>query len=211
MTLLDFRSGGHQGARGSFARNHHDDAIDDWHPDDDWAAGRTARQTASERLTDQDSLLGRAARLTHYLGALVSVTLMISLGIWGYQLVVRDVSGVPVIRAVEGEARIVPDEPGGKLSDRTGLAVNEIAGGAEPSAADKVAIAPAPTALDGQDVAMGALGATARQSAVIEEPVPAPTEAAIALSDAEAAARTAEAQEAARASGVPAVAPGETD
>ena len=57
------------------------------------------------------------------------------------------------------------------LTDRTGLAVNDVAAGTESAPVERVAIAPAPTALDGQDVAMGELGATAREPATIDEVV----------------------------------------
>ena len=139
---------------------------------------------------------------------------MFALAVWGYQLVVRDVSGVPVIRAVEGEARIAPQEPGGMLSDREGLAVNDVAAGTESAPVERVAIAPAPTALDGQDVAMGELGATAREPATIDEVVEPAGAPAIAMTDAETARQAvleAEAEAAAMATGVPAVAPGEAD
>lgn len=221
MTVLDFRSGGYADARdgqlsddapGHATHWHgarHGEPAPEWHPDwhdDDWDATRYAAAGSAARLSDREGVLGRVARLTHYLGALVSVGLMVGLAVWGYQLIVRDVSGVPVIRAVEGEARTAPDEPGGELTDRTGLAVNTVAGGGNAKAADKVAIAPAPTALDGQDVAMGELGATAQNPTVTSEAVEAPAPVAIALTDSEAARLAAEQQAA-----VPAVAPLEAD
>ena len=97
------------------------------------------------------------------MGALVSVALIVILAVWGFKLVVRDVSGVPVIRAIEGAARTAPDNPGGELTDRTGLAVNSVAAGSEAAPVDRVAIAPQATALNGQDVAMGELGASAQE------------------------------------------------
>ena len=215
MTVVDFRSGGYDDSRGSYG--HGDTDIPyrahDWHAED-WDEARFEAQPDGGRLSDRTGVLGRVARLTHYLGALVSVVLMFALAVWGYQLVVRDVSGVPVIRAVEGEARIAPQEPGGMLSDREGLAVNDVAAGTESAPVERVAIAPAPTALDGQDVAMGELGATAREPATIDEVVEPAGAPAIAMTDAETARQAvleAEAEAAAMATGVPAVAPGEAD
>jgi hypothetical protein len=159
MTVVDFRSSG--GLDGSQPqRLAHDypygqDQDQDWR-DEDWDDRQ--QPAAAESL----SLLGRVSRLTHYLGALVSVGLIVILAVWGFKLVVRDVSGVPVIRAVQGEARTAPDNPGGELSDRTGLAVNTVAAGQEPGRVDRVAIAPQSTPLEAQDVAMGTLGATAQ-------------------------------------------------
>ena len=113
---------------------------------------------------------------------------MVSLGVWGYRLVVRDVSGVPVIRAVQGDSRTAPDEPGGQLSERSGLAVNQIAAGTEQRRVSEVAIAPGPVSLTADDVAMGKLGATARPTALTEE-IPADPNArdVVAMSDADAA------------------------
>lgn len=215
MTVVDFRSGGYDDSRGSYG--HGDTDIPyrahDWHAEE-WDELAAEGQPDGARLSDRSGVLGRVARLTHYLGALVSVVLMLALLVWGYQLVVRDVSGVPVIRAVEGEARIAPEEPGGMLSDREGLAVNDVAAGTESAPVERVAIAPAPTALDGQDVAMGELGATAREPAAIDEIIEPAGSPAIAMTDAEAARQAvleAEAEAAAAATGVPAVAPAEAD
>lgn len=218
MTVVDFRSGGYDDARGSQGRGAPDRSFRSHEWDEDWDDAHRALQPEAGRLSDRDGVLGRVARLTHYLGALVSVVLMISLMVWGYQLVVRDVSGVPVIRAVEGEARIAPDEPGGMLSDREGLSVNDVAAGAESAPVERVAIAPAPTALDGQDVAMGELGATAREASVTDEPVEETGAAVVAMTDADAARIAREAEIAAEieaaeaaAAGVSAVAASDAD
>ncbi|WP_134724418.1 SPOR domain-containing protein [Paracoccus luteus] len=220
MTVLDFRAGGYDGARGRAGHGVHDESLDDflahdW-PDEAWDDARPAGAPA--RITDRDSVLGRVARLTHYLGALVSVLLMCALAVWGYRLVVRDVSGVPVIRAVEGDARIAPDNPGGELSDRTGLAVNAVAAGTGAAPVERVAIAPAPTALSGQDVAMGELGATAHEpAAASDQPLVEDAADTVALTDAEAARLAADqaaadtAADTAALAQVPAVAPGDTD
>ena len=219
MTVVDFRSGGY-GVRDEYRHgsDRGSDSGQDWQAGDDWDEaryeGRFAAGIESARLTDRDSVLGRVARLTHYLGAVVSVGLMAGLGVWGYQLVVRDVSGVPVIRAVEGEGRIAPTEPGGELTDRGGLAVNEVAAGREAAPVEQVAIAPAATTLDSQDVPMGQLGASARQpDGVSDLPVAEPLTGTVAMTDAEAARRLAEDQAAANAAaeGVPAVGPNEAD
>ncbi len=231
MTVVDFRSGGYGDSSHLYPGRDDDDSsapgrhAADWGVQDDdvleghgWAAqdwdeSRYATHGDGLRLTDRDSVLGRVARLTHYLGALVSVFLMASLAVWGYQLVVRDVSGVPVIRAVEGDSRIAPADPGGVLSDREGLAVNGVAAGAGSAPVERVAIAPGGTALDQQDVAMGELGATARQAAAEDDFVEETAAHAIATTDAETARRAAEARaaETAPAAGVPAVGPMDTD
>jgi hypothetical protein len=65
---------------------------------------------------------------------------------------VRDVSGVPVIQAMEGPARVTPDDPGGRQADHQGLAVNQVAaeGSAAPPA-DQLLLAPKPVDLAPED------------------------------------------------------------
>lgn len=202
MTVVDFRSGGFDGVRRDDARDYgfYQQAPEAEYDDDGWDDARFATQSPDVPLTQRDSLVGRVARLGHYLGAILSVFLMLGLGVWGYRLVTVDVSGIPVIRALEGEARTAPDNPGGELSDRTGLAVNQVAGGVTARPADRVAIAPQATGLDAQDVAMGQLGATAQPGvAAEEEAVPADEAPVIAMTDAQVTARIAEEKKAAEA------------
>lgn len=136
-----------------------------------------------------EGLGARLGRLTHYLGAVVSVILLVGLVVWGYKLVARDVSGVPVIRAVQGEARTAPDEPGGELARNGGLSVNEVAAGVEIPPAAEIAIAPAPTGLAEDDVAMGELADVSALTALTNDALPAsPENPVVAISDADAAA-----------------------
>lgn len=85
----------------------------------------------------------RVQRFVHLAGALTSVALVLGLGYWGYRIAVRDISGVPVVRALEGPLREAPAQPGGEITLHQGLAVNAIpeAGMAEP-VADQLKLAP---------------------------------------------------------------------
>jgi hypothetical protein len=95
----------------------------------------------------------RAGALVNYVGAIVSCALIVGVGVWGYKLVVRDVSGIPVVRAMAGEMRVLPTTPGGEVSIHTGLSVNEVAAVGEASAPeDSVALAPAMAGLADEDV-----------------------------------------------------------
>ncbi|OWJ78198.1 SPOR domain-containing protein [Haematobacter genomosp. 1] len=113
---------------------------------------------------------GRAARLQGFVnlaGTVVSVSLLIGLAVWGYQLTMRDVTGVPVIRALEGPMRIAPEDPGGLTTSYQGLAVNAVA--AEGSAApppDRLVLAPRPVTLEEEDRPAAALQAEAVQEKV---------------------------------------------
>lgn len=58
--------------------------------------------------------------MTNIAGAVVSLALIAGVGVWGYKLMVRDVSGIPVVRAVQGDMRVRPEEPGGQLAMNQG-------------------------------------------------------------------------------------------
>ena len=140
------------------------------------------------------SLTGKVSRMVNVIGALTSVLLILMLVVWGYRLVVRDVTGIPVIKAMEGPARTAPEEPGGDLARNTGLAVNQVAADNPPAASQEpLVLAPAATPLANADVPMGMLGATAHEPA---NPTPTaallpPEEDPKPLTDAEIAARLA--------------------
>lgn len=98
------------------------------------------------------------SRWVNVAGALTSVAMIAGLVVWGYKLAMRDLNGVPVIRAIDGPARIAPEDPGGELARHTGLAVNDVAGtGQAAPAPDRVTLAPAPEGFSDEDVPMGEL------------------------------------------------------
>ncbi|MGB3313132.1 MAG: SPOR domain-containing protein [Albidovulum sp.] len=123
---------------------------------------------------------GRGARfqtLVNGAGAMTSAALIVGLGVWAYNLAVRDVRGIPVIEALEGPARAAPENPGGELALHQGLAVNEIAAdGTAGDPADRLTLAPRAESLDDSDQAMGELAgwsaapATSVPGAVIPAP-----------------------------------------
>lgn len=85
-------------------------------------------------------------------GALVSLALVVGIGVWGYKLLMRDVSGVPVVRALAGEMRVAPSNPGGLPADHQGLAVNAVAAqGSAAAPADELKLAPRPVELTEED------------------------------------------------------------
>lgn len=91
-------------------------------------------------------------KLTNLAGAVVSLALVAGIGVWGYKLLVRDVSGIPVVRAASGEMRIRPEDPGGELADHQGLSVNVIAAeGSAGKPADQLRLAPKPVDLSDED------------------------------------------------------------
>lgn len=117
------------------------------------------------------------AKMANLAGAAVSLALIVGVGVWGYKLLVRDVSGVPVVRAAEGPTRIQPEDPGGRQALNQGLAVNEVA--AEGTAAgpvEQLILAPEPLDLTLEDTPSTDVAATT------EEEVSPKAEAAEALS-----------------------------
>lgn len=111
------------------------------------AYGRDAGAGAPQPV-GQNSL----TKMTNVAGALVSLALIAGVGVWGYKLMVRDVSGIPVVRAAEGEMRVRPEDPGGVLAEHQGLAVNEIAANGEAAGpVDQVRLAPPAVTLDEED------------------------------------------------------------
>ncbi|MCT8160737.1 SPOR domain-containing protein [Pseudoruegeria sp. SHC-113] len=85
----------------------------------------------------------QVSKAVKWAGAGLSLALMAGLGFWGYKLALRDVTGVPVVRALEGPMRIAPSDPGGQLADHVGLAVNAVqAQGEAEGMAEEVALAP---------------------------------------------------------------------
>lgn len=98
--------------------------------------------------------------LTNIAGALLSVVLIAGLCVWGYRLVQRDVTGIPVVRAVAGEMRVRPADPGGQLATNQGLAVNAVAAqGATEAPADTLVLAPPPPDLSEDDLPTPTLSA----------------------------------------------------
>lgn len=112
------------------------------HPPEDLAAAAPAAPVLGPR----------AERIVNVAGAVGSVALVVGLGWWGYDLAMRDLRGVPVVRAMEGPMRIAPDDPGGEVVEHQGLAVNDVAaqGGAAPPP-DRLILAPKPVELSLED------------------------------------------------------------
>ncbi|MEM9010818.1 MAG: SPOR domain-containing protein [Pseudomonadota bacterium] len=120
------------------------------------------------------------AQVARWIGALVSLTLVLGLIVWAYRLGQRDASEVPVIKAMAGAARIAPEDPGGLQAAHQGLAVNEVVATrrvAEP--AEDVTLAPPAETVAEEDLPVAALTEPETPVPPIEAEVatPAPEEA----------------------------------
>ncbi|WP_319823643.1 SPOR domain-containing protein [Thalassovita sp.] len=112
--------------------------------------------------------------LASWAGAAVSLALVVGIGVWGYQLVTRDVSGIPVVRAAEGPMRIQPQDPGGAAAVNQGLAVNMVpAKGSAEKPADRLILAPKPIDLSEDDLSAAQLASQSVIQETPEEPAPA--------------------------------------
>ncbi len=146
-----------------------------------YARGGAGRGTAYERRQDTAPDIeqpSRAGALVQWAGAIVSFGLVVGMGVWAYQLTMRDVSGVPVIRALEGPMRVPPADPGGVQADHQGLAVNRIAEGEEAAPVpDRIVLAPPPIDLEQFSVATTSASASASGPAPEAEVLPTPSAA----------------------------------
>jgi len=118
---------------------------------------------------------GSLTAAINWAGAFLSVLLIVGLATWGWKLWQRDVTGIPVVRALEGPMRITPADPGGLANDYQGLAVNRIAEERATELADRVVLAPAPATLnEDEDLAMADLAPAVEEDLPVVEVAPAP-------------------------------------
>ena len=142
----------------------------------------------------------RMSRMTHLGGAAVSLALVLGAGVWGYQLAMRDVTGIPVIRAAGGEMRLAPANPGGSETSHQGLSVNAVAAaGSALPLPETLVLAPKPMDLAEEDLAgltplepvgsaevVAMAPAAALEATALPEALPATQEDAVAAALAEA-------------------------
>ena len=87
-------------------------------------------------------------------GGITSVALLLGVAVWGYRLAVRDVSGVPVIQAIDGPMRVAPETPGGEIAAHMGLSVTRVAAdGIAGQVPDQIILAPRPVDIAPDDAA----------------------------------------------------------
>ena len=96
---------------------------------------------------------GRAlGSVANWIGAFVSLALVVGVSVWAYRLVVRDVSGVPVIKASAEPMRVAPENPGGTAALNQGLSVNQVVEAGDDTQPEFVTLAPRPVALSDDDI-----------------------------------------------------------
>ncbi|MEJ6388005.1 SPOR domain-containing protein [Gymnodinialimonas ulvae] len=106
-------------------------------------------QNYSHDETQSAADVGRVTQLINWAAAIISIGLVVGMAIWAWQLLMRDVTDVPVIRAMEGPMRVAPENPGGAVAENQGLAVNRLAEGEEAAPVpDQLVLAPPPMDFD---------------------------------------------------------------
>ncbi|MFK7943669.1 MAG: SPOR domain-containing protein [Paracoccaceae bacterium] len=85
------------------------------------------------------------------IGAIVAMSLLMTLGIWFYRLGVRDAQNVPIIRAAADPAKERPEDPGGTKAPHQNIESYEVAID-RPASAAAVVIAPEPPQPKPEDV-----------------------------------------------------------
>ncbi len=108
-------------------------------------------------------------RIVNLTGAFLSVVLVAGLVWWGWTLMLRDVHGVPVVRALEGAMRVTPADPGGREAAHQGLAVSAIqAEGVVAPPPEAIVLAPRAPDLAGDDLPQAVLLAAEADAAEAE-------------------------------------------
>lgn len=115
--------------------------------------------------------VGKAGKFVNYAGAAVSLALIVGVGVWGYKLLVRDVTGVPVVAAIDGPMRTAPEDPGGAQAAHQGLAVNNVAAQGEAAAPeDRLVLAPKPVELQAEDTPVMSMAEAQEVAPVPDKP-----------------------------------------
>ena len=86
------------------------------------------------------------------LGAIISVNLMLWAGYWAYNIISRDINGIPIVAAQPGPLRVTPDFPGGIEAENIELAVTKIASQELPPNPQAVELAPSTAKLVDDDI-----------------------------------------------------------
>ena len=89
----------------------------------------------------------------YWTGAALSLSLLAGAIGWSYQLIVRDINQIPIVRAQLGPLRVAPDDPGGLTAANQGLSVTQLAVNEEPLLSNEIHLAPAAEILNAEHLA----------------------------------------------------------
>ena len=90
----------------------------------------------------------------YWTGAALSFFLLVGAIGWSYQLIVRDINQIPIVRAQLGPLRVAPDDPGGLTAANQGLSVTQLAVNEKPLLSNEIHLAPAAEILNAEHLAL---------------------------------------------------------
>ena len=90
----------------------------------------------------------------YWVGAALSLSLLTGAIGWSYQLIVRDINQIPIVRAQLGPLRVAPDDPGGLTAANQGLSVTQLAVNERPLLSDEIFLAPAAEILSEENLTL---------------------------------------------------------
>ena len=85
-------------------------------------------------------------------GAVISLNLILWAAYWTYNIISRDINGIPIVAAQPGPLRVAPDTPGGIEAENIELAVTKIASQELPPNPKAVELAPGTEKLTPDDL-----------------------------------------------------------
>ena len=88
----------------------------------------------------------------YWSGAALSLSLLAGAIGWSYQLIVRDINEIPIVRAQLGPLRVAPDNPGGLTAANQGLSVTQLAVNEMPLLSNEIHLAPAAEILNAENL-----------------------------------------------------------
>ena len=90
----------------------------------------------------------------YWTGTALSLVLLAGAIGWSYQLIVRDINQIPIVRAQLGPLRVAPDNPGGLTAANQGLSVTQLAVNEKPLLSNEIHLAPAAEILNLENLAL---------------------------------------------------------
>ena len=90
----------------------------------------------------------------YWTGTALSLCLLAGAIGWSYQLIVRDINQIPIVRAQLGPLRVAPDNPGGLTAANQGLSVTQLAVNEKPLLSNEIHLAPAADSLNEESLAL---------------------------------------------------------
>ena len=90
----------------------------------------------------------------YWTGAALSVFLMVGAIGWSYQLIIRDINQIPIVRAQLGPLRVAPEDPGGLTAANQGLSVTQLPVNEKPLLSNEIHLAPAAQILNGENLGL---------------------------------------------------------